>query len=227
MSFSELRRGFHDDLAELQARVERMASVVVEGVGQATTALLENDPEAASAVVASDALIDELYPTVEVGVFGLVARQAPVARDLRFLMATMRAAMAIERSGDLVASIARRVTMIDPAALTPPVRLLLADIGVRTSALFRAAAGAYSVLDADRARSLRADDDAVDAIQLRLFDELYRAAPEHVASAVELGLVARFYERIADHAVVIAERVLFVVDGAMNASDADEQRRPS
>lgn len=227
MTFGELRRGFHDDLAELQARVERMAAVVVDGVGRATTALLENDAVGAERVVAGDAVIDELYPTVEASVFDLVARQAPVARDLRFLMATMRVAMAIERSGDLVASIARRVSTIEPAALTPPVRLLLADIGVRTSALFRGAAAAYSVLDADRARSLPAEDDAVDSVQLRLFDELYRAAPEHVASAVELGLVARFYERTADHAVVIAERVLFVVEGAMNASDADERRRPT
>lgn len=223
---SELRRSFHDDLAELQTRIDRMASVVVDGVGEVTDALLEGDHARAERVVVADARIDELYPTVESDVFHLVARQAPVARDLRFLMATLRAAMAIERSGDLVASIARRVPTIDAAALTPPIRLLLTDMGARTGELFRAAAGAYSVLDADRARVLPADDDAIDAIQRQLFQHLFTAAPEHVASAVELGLVARFYERIADHAVVIAERILFVVGGSMNAADADEQGWP-
>lgn len=223
MSSGELRRGFHDDLAELQIKVERMLAVVVEGIGGVTTALLESDRAAAAAVMATDAVIDELYPTVESDIFQLVARQAPVARDLRFLMATMRVAMAIERCGDLMASIGRRVSTVDPAALTPPVRILVADIGARTSSLYRAAAGAYSVLDAEQARSLPEEDDAIDALQLRLFDELHRSAPDLVASAVELGLVARFYERIADHAVVIAERILFVVDGSMNASDADEQ----
>lgn len=223
MSFGELRRSFHDDLAELQGTVERMAAVVVEGVDRVTDALLSNDLGVAESVIRSDAAIDASYPTVESTVFQLVARQAPVARDLRFLMATLRMAMAIERSGDLMASIGRRVATIDPDSLTPPIRLLLTDMGARTGGVFRAAAGAYSVLDADRARQIPLEDDDIDRIQHQLFHELFRAAPEHVSSAVELGLVARFYERIADHAVVIAERILFVVEGSMNASDADEQ----
>lgn len=220
---SELRRSFHDHLADLRHRVDEMAGVVVEGIGAVTDALLLDDVDAATAVIARDRRIDDLYPTVEADVFHLVATQAPVARDLRFLMATLRVAMEIERSGDLVASIGRRVGTLDPDALTPEVRLLLSEMGHRARAMFGVAAGAYATLDAERARSLSHEDDAMDDLHRRLLQCLFRSAPDRVASTVELGLIARFYERVADHAVVVGERVGFVVDGSMNAGDADEQ----
>ena len=220
---SELRRSFHDDLASLRGRVEEMAAVVVAGVAQVTDALLDGDPGAAAEVIAADARIDELYPTVEADVFHLVATQAPVARDLRFLMATLRVAMEIERSGDLVASVGRRVGTLDGVALTPTVRLLLAEMGARATAMFGSAAAAYATLDAERARALPAEDDAMDDLHRRLLQELFDSSGGAVATIVELALIARFYERVADHAVVVAERVGFVVDGSMNASDADEQ----
>ncbi|MDQ3107860.1 MAG: phosphate signaling complex protein PhoU [Actinomycetota bacterium] len=222
-NFGELRRSFHDDLAELRSRVEEMAAVVVEGIRLVTDALLDGDAAAATAVVEADARIDAVYPTVETDVFHLVATQSPVARDLRFLMATLRVAMEVERSGDLVASVGRRVADLDPVALTPAVRRLLSEMGVRATAMFTTAAAAYATLDADRARALPAEDDAMDELHRRLLHELFASDGAAVASVVELGLIARFYERVADHAVVIAERVGFVVDGSMNASDSDEQ----
>lgn len=220
---SELRRAFHDHLADIRARVDAMAAVVVEGIGSATRALLEGDLDAASAVVAADAEIDELYPTVETDVFELVATQAPVGRDLRFLIATLRVAMEIERSGDLVASVGRRVATLDPIALTEPVRGLLAHMGRHATSMFSSAAAAYATLDSETAHRLPAEDDLMDELHRQLLHELFEASGGPVASIVELGLIARFYERVADHAVVIAERVLFVVDGSMNALDADEQ----
>jgi phosphate transport system protein len=224
MSFGgELRRSFHDDLGGLRARVEEMAGVVVDGITAVTDALLDGDPVAAGAVIAADARIDELYPTVEADVFQLVATQGPVARDLRFLMATLRVAMEVERSGDLVASVGRRVGTLDAAALTPPIRLLLAEMGARGVRMFGTAAGTYASLDAARARELPEEDDVMDELHRRLLRELVYLSDAPVASIVELGLIARFYERIADHAVVIAERVGFVVDGSMNPGDADEQ----
>jgi phosphate transport system protein len=219
----ELRRSFHDELGDLRLRVEEMAAVVVDGIGAVTDALLDGDVAAARAVIAADARIDERYPTVEADVFHLVATQAPVARDLRFLMATLRIAMEVERSGDLVASVGRRVGTLEDAALTPPIRLLLADMGTRAAAMFATAAGAYASLDAVRARALPQEDDAMDELHRRLLRELFDASAAHVGTIVELGLIARFYERVADHAVVIAERVGFVVDGSMNPGDADEQ----
>ena len=226
MSFGELRRSFQDDLAELRTRVDEMAAVVVRGLRTVTAALLDGDAGAAHDVVAADGRIDALYPTVETDVFHLVATQAPVARDLRFLMATLRVAMEIERSGDLVASVGRRVATLDPEVLTANVRVLLSEMGARATAMFAAAAGAYATVDAERARAVPAEDDVMDDLHRRLLQELFSASGGAVGSIVELGLIARFYERVADHAVVIAERVGFVVDGSMNASDADEQGWP-
>jgi phosphate transport system protein len=200
-----------------------MAAVVVDGIDLATQALLTADLDTAARVVAADAVIDEVYPEVEQAVFTLVARQAPVARDLRFLIATMRIAQEIERSGDLVASVARRVVNVDPASLTDRVRDLLAEMGGQAKEMFAVAAACYSVLDAERARTLAAWDDAMDELHRSLLRELFESAQGPVGSIIELGLIARFYERVADHAVVIAERVGFVVDGEMNPGDPDEQ----
>ena len=226
MTFGELRRTFHDELAELRGRVDEMAEVVVDGIAHVTDALLDGDRTAAQAVIAADGRIDAAYPTVEADVFHLVATQAPVARDLRFLIATLRVAMEIERSGDLVASIGRRVGSLDQAAMTTSVRTLLRSMGDRAAAMFATAAGAYRALDADRARRLPVEDDAMDDLHRRLLAELFASNGLPVGSVVDLGLIARFYERIGDHAVVLGERVCFVVDGSMNPGDADEQGWP-
>lgn len=226
MTFGELRHSFHDDLADIQQRVVTMAAIVVRGIGIATTAVLQASEEAGRTVVAGDRAIDDHYPGIELDVFHLVARQSPVARDLRFLIASLRIAQEIERSGDLLSSIGRRGPTLDPAALTPAVRELLREMGERTSSMFEQSTAAYRVLDSVAARRIPALDDAVDDLQRRLLSELFAAEDGLVASVVELGLIARFYERVADHAVVIAERVCFVVDGSMNASDSDEQGWP-
>jgi phosphate transport system protein len=130
--------------------------------------------------------------------------------------------MEVERSGDLVASVGRRVDAIESVALTSTVRALLRSMGDGAAAMFSSAAGAYAALDAEAAGRIPEQDDAMDALHRDLLRELFESSGP-VASVVDLGLVARFYERIADHAVVIAERVRFVVDGSMNPGDADEQ----
>ena len=219
---TELRRGFHDDLAALHALVGEMADIVVEGIRNATTALLEGDSGAAEAVVAADGRVDEAYEGVETLVAELVARQSPVARDLRFLIATLRVAQSLERAGDLVASIARRASRVERAALTPAVRSLVYEISGESEAVLRAAARSYAVLDGELASAVRDDDDRVDDLHRRLMRELVTAPGGSVESTVELALVARFYERIADHGVVVAERVRFVSSGAMEAGDHDE-----
>lgn len=218
---TELRRAFHDRLAGVRRRVERMAADVQVSLERVTDALLLADAAVAQSIVAADAHVDAAFAWVEGEVFEIVARESPVARDLRMVIASLRVAQEIERSGDLVASIARRAPRLDPTALSGPVRLLLTQMGHEASSMFSAAAGCYATLDADRARTLRRLDDRMDDLHRRLLLELFGAnqSPEPM---IELGLIARFYERVADHAVVIAERVRFVVSGRMRAVDADE-----
>ena len=218
---TELRREYHDQLAELHRRVNEMGTVVIDGVRDATTALLLGDTDLAARVVAADSTIDRLYPLVESDVFDVVARQGPVARDLRFVISTFRVAANVERCGDLVASIARRAERLERGALTEPVRIVIEEMGAAAGATFARSMEAYAVLDPDLAATVNAMDDRVDELQRALLRELV-APPADVESVIDLALVARFYERVGDHGVAIAERVRFVALGEMDAGDRDE-----
>ncbi|HVM08768.1 MAG TPA: phosphate signaling complex protein PhoU [Acidimicrobiales bacterium] len=217
----ELRRDYHDRLAVLHERVRDIGGIVIEGVRDATRAVLSCDADLAAQVVARDAAIDEVYPWVESEVFDIVARQAPVARDLRFVIATFRIAANIERCGDLVASIARRADRLERGALTPQVRELLEEIGGAVESAFDRAMASYAVLDPDMASTVSGLDVGIDDLQRRLLRAMVSGGASDVESVIDLALVARFYERIGDHGVVIAERVRFVALGEMDAGDRD------
>lgn len=217
---SELRRDFHDRLAALRGQVLTMGEVVVSGVREATASLLSHDGTLAERVVARDAEIDACYPGVEAEVFDIVARQAPVARDLRLVIATFRIAANIERCGDLVASIARRAPRLQPSAMGPRTRELVQAMGDAAGATFARSMQSYAALDPSLAAGAIASDVEVDRLQRELLRELV-VAPADVESSIDLALVARFYERVGDHGVVIAERVRFVALGAMDAGDRD------
>ena len=218
----ELRRTFHDQLTAVHGRVAAMSKVVIEGLDRVTDALLMGDERAAAEVIAADAPLDDHYVAVEMEVQDMLARQAPVARDLRFVLAGLRIAQEVERCGDLVASIARRTGRLDPAALTPEIRSIVHEMGAEAVGMFRSAAAAYEVLDPSAASRLSEWDDIMDDLHRRLLMEVFALRDVPIEAAVELGLIARFYERIADHAVVVAERVCFAASGTMNPGDADE-----
>lgn len=219
---SELRRSFHDRLAGLHDTVAKMVEHVARRVPTVTDALLEGDAATAAEVVAADAELDAAYARVEADVFDLVAREAPVAKDVRFLIASLRIAQEAERSGDLVASVGRRVPSFAPAELDPAVRALLYELGAETAAVVDGAVRAYRVLDENVAAEVIAQDDGVDDLHRRLTHELFATSGARAGFLVELGLIGRFYERIADHGVVICERVRFVASGEMRPGDADE-----
>lgn len=198
-----------------------MGTVVVRGVRNATDALLAGDDSLGADVVSADAFIDASYASVEMDVFDVVALEAPVARDLRFVIATFRIAANIERCGDLVASIARRAGRIDPEAMSPAVRDIVRRMGDAAEATFDRAMQAYAVIDPDVAAGVAGLDLHVDALQRDLLRALV-AEQVDAESVIDLSMVARFFERVGDHAVVIAERVRFVAVGEMDAGDRDD-----
>jgi phosphate transport system protein len=218
----ELRRGFHDRLAAAHERVTGMAKVVTEGLERVTDALLAQDPASAERIIAEGAPLHDVYAAVEAEVLDLLALQAPVARDLRLLLADLRIAQEVERCGDLVRSIARRAGRLDESALTPEIRAIVHEMGAEAIGMFRAAAVALDVLDPEAAPRLVEWDDVMDDLHRRLLRTIFALRDVSPEPAVELGLIARFYERIADHAVVIAERVCFAASGSMDPRDADE-----
>jgi phosphate transport system protein len=147
---------------------------------------------------------------VERDVLDLLALQGPVARDLRLLMASLRVAHEAELSGLLGGSVASRAGRLDPLVLTDSLRALLFDQGAESSDLLRRAGQAYAVLDEEQARMVLESDGPVRRSHRRFLAELFTLHQMPVEAAVELGVVARCYERIADHALEIALRVRFV-----------------
>ena len=218
----ELRRTFHEQLDTIRDHVTAMTSVVEEGLDRVTEALLSGNEGTAAAIVADDAPLDDLFVITEAEIHDLIARQAPVARDLRFVLAALRIAQEVERCGDLVASIARRTGRLDQDVLTTEIRAIVYEMGAEALGMFRTASSAFAVLDESAAARLGEWDDVMDELHRRMLVAVFALRDVSLESAVELGLIARFYERIADHAVVIAERVCFAASGAMNPADADE-----
>src|SRR3954466_12832616 len=138
-----IRVEFHKDLEEIDQKVVQLFALVAEGVAKATEAFLANDREAAESLADADAVIDQLYCDVEELVQRQFALQAPMARDMRFLLSVLRIVPELERSGDLAEHIAARATRVLNTELTPRVRGLVEQMGVVAAAMWRASADAY------------------------------------------------------------------------------------
>ena len=217
----ELRSDFHDQLAELRRCVEAMGADVVDMVRSAVDALLEGDDARVSEVEAADADVDLAYARVERDAYTIVLRQAPVARDLRMVVASLRVAQELERCGDLARSIARRSTRLDESVLTPRVRLLVHELGAEAVGMLAGAIRAYGVLDGAAATVVIAADERLDDLYAQLLRELFALRQAANEPLVEAGLVARFLERLGDHAAVISARVHFINGAAFEPNDSD------
>lgn len=219
----ELRRGFHDRLARVSQRTAGMGRTVCGAIELVTVALNRNDLAIASDVVAGDTSLDSTYAWIEEEIFDLVAREAPVARDLRFLMASMRVSQEFERCGDLVASTAKRVDTVAPLLVREGLGPLVEHMGQHAAHMMRSAVEAYTVLEEAMAEKVIDLDDELDEMHRSLLSELFSRGTGDVGPYVDLALVGRFFERLGDHAVVIAQRVRFVASGSMEAGDSDEK----
>lgn len=179
--------------------------LVADGLAKATTAFLTNDTEAAKRLIAADTEFDTLQDEIE----ALVERQlrdGVGAPELSMLLAVVRIVPELERSGDLVEHIALRTSVGLVSQLTPVSRTLISEMAEIGVELWRAAAVAYVARDRDASARLRVRDDDVDDLHVRLTAEL-ATAPLPPASAIEMGLIARFYERLGDHAVNVVRRL--------------------
>jgi phosphate transport system protein len=205
----ELRLQYHRHLDEINGKVIQLFALVGEGLAAATDALLSGDSDIARALTERDDLIDSLY----IGIEGLVnhelALQQPVARDLRFLLSVLRVVPELERSHDLVEHIARRAVRGLRDELTPRTRGLIQQMGTVGVAMWRAAADAWFDRDADAYSKIKARDDEMDDLHAGLTAEL-ASGVTRLPVAMDMALVARYYERLGDHAVNIAYRVRFL-----------------
>jgi phosphate transport system protein len=210
-----MRDEFQAGLRQTGDLLVEMAEAVREAMRGATTALLDADRAAAQAVIDADQRVDRLYARVEEQVCELIARQAPVASDLRTVISALHISADIERMGDLSSHVARTAIRRHPAPAVPGE--LTGLVRQMAEVADRMAAKIKTVLDepdARRAAELDRDDDAMDDLERQLFAVLLGPGWSHgVGAAVDAALLARFYERYADHAVNTGHQIVYLVTG--------------
>ena len=206
---AHLRVGFRRELDEINTKVIRLFALVSESVSAATAALLDGDTETARQLSVNDAIVDELNADVEMLVQRQFTLQAPLASDMRFLLAVLRMVPELERSADLAEHIAQRAAHGLTPDLTPRLRGLIEQMGAVNVQLWRMAADAYAECDPEAAAKLNKLDDTLDDLHDDLLTELMRGELP-LPSALQTALVGRFYERLGDHAVHVTERVRYI-----------------
>jgi len=210
-----MRDAYHEQLDSVGHTLVEMAGLVGRALSRATTALLEADLATAEAVISADDAVDALHRELDVRALDLMARQQPVAGDLRTLVTSLRMSADLERMGDLARHIAKIARMRYPEHAVPeelrPTFERMGEIGAQ---LAEKVADIVEEKDVNAARTLESEDDDVDRLHGEVFTALLsQENPYTVESAIDVTLLSRYYERFADHAVSVARRLVFLVTG--------------
>ena len=220
-------RHFHDELADLKAKLLTLSGEAEAALSAAVQALLERDAAKAARVIAGDGTLNDLENEVEDAVVQLLATQQPMARDLRLLMAALKIANDLERVGDHAVNIAQSVErLIAFRPITPEPELV--EMARQAGTMLADAMEAFVRGDAAAGRAICRRDDQVDALHRSMFRILLTHMaedPHMIGVAIELLLVSRNLERVADLATNIAEDVVFLVEGK-NIKHHVEDRAP-
>jgi phosphate transport system protein len=193
-----------------------MAGLVKIAMENATTALLTADLSLAEKVIADDLIIDEMQHELDARTINLIARQSPVATDLRTLVTSLRMSADLERMGDLAHHIAKSARMRYPATAVPPeLSLTIEEMGRVCVKIIEKVALVLKNRDTERALEVEKDDDEIDSLHRRIIQTLLDPSWKHgVETAIDMTLLGRYYERCADHAVSISRRLYFLVTGS-------------
>jgi phosphate transport system protein len=196
-----------DEMDALDSQVMRLFGLVADGIVEATTSFLASARETAALLVAGEEEVDAVFHSVEDLIRREVVSATPPSEPrLARLLVILQIVPELERSGDLVDHIRWRARQGLARALTPASRELVERMGQRATVMWRAAGSAYLERDHTVAEGLRRLDDELDDLHVTLTVELATTALS-VATAIEMGLVARFLERLGDHAVNVARRL--------------------
>lgn len=211
------RQRFHEDLKNLQLELLKMGSMVQKAVSQAVHSLKEQDVKEAQAVLDKDDEIDALEESLEQACFHMIMLQQPLARDLRMIGAMIKTLTDLERLGDYANNIAEVTLRIGAAPLIKPL-IDIPRMADMAQEMVRDSLDAFIERDIEKAKAVCERDDEVDAVYSLIFDELEEIIRqggdgERVNQALHLLFVARYLERIADHATNIAERAIYMVTG--------------
>jgi phosphate transport system protein len=222
-----MRDVFHDELDEIGAGVAEMIQLVAVAIEKATGALLDGDLSRAEAVIASDQRVDDLRVDLEDRAFQMIARQQPVATDLRVLVTTLHLVADLERMGDLALHVAKIARLRFPELAVPEeARDVIAQMGDVAQSLVQKVGEVVDGRDLSLAQAIEAEDDSMDALRRKLFTLVLSPRWSHgTEAAIDMTLLGRYYERYADHAVAVARRTIFIVTGRRPAPMSNGARQ--
>ena len=212
---SWLRTAFQDELDGVTQTLSELSTLVSGAITQATHALLTADLSEAEAVIAADDRVDEIQHELDARIIDIIARQQPVASDLRALVTALRMSADLERMGDLAHHIAKVTRLRHPGAAVPSELLLtVEEMGKVARLISDKVGGIINSKDIDKALEVEKDDDEMDLLHRKLFTALLEPSwPHGIETAIDMTLIGRYYERYADHAVSVSRRIHFQVTG--------------
>lgn len=215
-----MRNAFHDELDAIGTTLLQMAGLAKIAMHDATTAILTVDLNCAEKVIAADDVIDEIQHELDARTINLMARQQPVASDLRTLVTSLRMSADLERMGDLAHHVAKQARMRYPNSAVPAELIpTITAMGLVADKLVDKLSSVMEHRDTVRALEIETDDDEMDKLHRDLISILLADDWQHgIETAIDMTLLGRYYERFADHAVSISRRVYFSVTGEYSSN---------
>ena len=211
-----MRVSFQEELEQLEAAVQEEGALVLRALRSSLNALARGDSELADEVIGFDDEVDRRYMRIEEGVQSLLARQTPVASDLRLVLAVLRVNLHLERMADYAVTVAKLTKLMGGLEVRGEAILSsLEDMGQRCEQMIRVALDAFADRDLEKARSLQELDELIDRANRRAIEDVLSLgdSPEEREYGLRMLVVSRCVERIGDHAVDIGEQVAYLVTG--------------
>jgi phosphate transport system protein len=210
-----IRSVFQDELDSVSQTLFELSVMVSDSMAKATRALMSKNLSLAEEVISFDEKIDTVQHDLDARIIDIIARQQPVASDLRALVTALRMSADLERMGDLADHVAKVVRLRHPGSAVPDQLLgLIESMGVTAEKIAAKTGVVISSRDTTLAAQVEKDDDEMDLLHRQLISALIAPTWQHgVETAIDLTLLGRYYERYADHAVSVARRVIFLVTG--------------
>ena len=210
-----IRSVFQDELDGISQSLVDLTSMVSESMATATTAILTCDLKLAEEVIVADDEIDDFQHDIDSRIIDIIARQQPVASDLRALVTALRMGSDLERMGDLSHHVAKISRMRYPDSAVPAELVeIIAAMGKAAIKITDKTGVVISTRNTEMALEVEGDDDEIEGLHRQLISILIEPTWKHgIETAIDLTLLGRYYERYADHAVSISRRVYFLVTG--------------
>jgi phosphate transport system protein len=223
-----MRISFQEELDQLESSLHEEGTLVLRALRGALNALVHHDVELADELIGFDDEVDEQYFAIEEGIQLLLARQTPVAGDLRLVLSVLHVNLHLERIADYCVTIAKLVKLAPPVAPEQMFVEAFEEMGSRAEEMIRVALDSFSARDLERAESLVDLDELIDRANRRFVQDIlsFGRDPTLREWGMRMLLVSRCFERIGDHAVDIGERTAYLVTGEFreftDASHPDE-----